>query len=184
VSTFRHKHLDLPRFTYQNGTTRSALDDIYLTASHSNQIRQSGILLYSLNRSDHVGTPYVIIALDRGQRTRTRLQHVRTIKVLSIKGASSEQVQQFSSHLEEQLSAGVLGLIDPLSGMIKPPMTLADGQTKRSTTCISACTKQAKIYLVNPVKAAESSIERSVSSGRRDAMVNSRWFTGSKNSRV
>ncbi|GMF37241.1 unnamed protein product [Phytophthora fragariaefolia] len=114
VSCVQHRFPLMPRFTYQNGSTRTSLADIYISARHSHQIRRSGIWMYSINRSDHIGTPFVSIELDRAQRTRTHLQHAQVIKVLPVKGATTDELYQFASHVEKQIATRAVTLVDPL----------------------------------------------------------------------
>ncbi|KAL3673485.1 hypothetical protein V7S43_001195 [Phytophthora oleae] len=114
VSAFKVRYPDTQRFTYQNGATKTALDDIYISSPHAHQVRLSGIWLYSLNTGDHVGTPFVTIALDRLQRTKTHLQGKKPIKVLAVKRPTPEGLLWFSSCIAEQLEAGSQRLLPPL----------------------------------------------------------------------
>ncbi|EGZ06447.1 hypothetical protein PHYSODRAFT_307371 [Phytophthora sojae] len=116
MSCFKHRFPTQPRFTYQNGSTRTALDDIYISGRHTHQIQQSRIWLYSLHLSDHVGVPFVSIALGHVQHTPARLKNVRAFKVLPVKGASKDELHSFKTLLAGQLASGTVRLIDPLCG--------------------------------------------------------------------
>ncbi|OWZ14021.1 hypothetical protein PHMEG_00012562 [Phytophthora megakarya] len=114
VSTFKHLHERVQRFTYENGSTKSALDDIYITSQNSHQIRESGIWLYSLNKGDHVGTSFVSIALNRIQRCRRTLWNVKTIKAINLKDTSKDMMSMFTVIMEDNLVSGKMALIDPI----------------------------------------------------------------------
>lgn len=116
TSTFKHRHPMIPRFTYQNGSTKSALDDIYISTRSSHQIKESGIWLYSLNKGDHVGTPFICIGLDRTQRCSRSLRHVQSIKVIDLKKRSPGDMCQYEASLKENLASRKMKLIESING--------------------------------------------------------------------
>ncbi|OWZ23776.1 hypothetical protein PHMEG_0001271 [Phytophthora megakarya] len=114
ISTFNLRHPTTQRFTYQNGAIKTALDDVYISAQHAHQVKRSGIWLYSLNTGDHVGTPFVSLALDRVQLANNILQGQNLIRVLAVRRPTPAELLLFSSSIEDELQIRPLRLPPPL----------------------------------------------------------------------
>ncbi|EGZ22983.1 hypothetical protein PHYSODRAFT_295568 [Phytophthora sojae] len=115
VSTFKQRHPRTPRFTYSNGGTYTALDNIYINSQHAHQVEQSGIWLYSVNRGDHVGTPFVSLALSQLQETRRHLKGVRSIRHVDTKKKTPEEMMEYTQTLSDMLATGKLSLMDSIN---------------------------------------------------------------------
>ncbi|OWZ01201.1 hypothetical protein PHMEG_00027465 [Phytophthora megakarya] len=114
VSSFKSHHRTTPRFTYERGGVKTALDDIYVSGEHESIIVSSGIWLHSLVSSDHVGTPFVVLRCERGTRIAATVHEITHIKVVSTRDKTSEEMTAFTIVTDKMLGEGKITLIEDI----------------------------------------------------------------------
>jgi exonuclease III len=161
VSTYKHRHPTTARFTYANGAVRTALDDIHVSAAYAGGVAQSGIWLYSLHHSDHVGTPFAILSLTPAQQTRRGLREVRAIRRIHTKSKTQEDMQLFALQVEHQLKNGNTQLIASLRGV--PSEADTNEWLERAVKNMTDCMYSAAKALWGETSQARREIDRAVS---------------------
>ncbi|RHY29630.1 hypothetical protein DYB25_013428, partial [Aphanomyces astaci] len=113
VTTFRHRHPNLERYTYARNNTAVALDDIYISARTAHKVGASGIWMHTIHSSDNAGTPYMAIDLFPGDHTPSRLTGVQPIRVVNTRNLAKVEINSFGAHTSKLLLEGQLPQLTP-----------------------------------------------------------------------
>ncbi|RHZ02903.1 hypothetical protein DYB31_009065 [Aphanomyces astaci] len=113
VTTFRHRHPNLERYTYARNNTAVALDDIYISARTAHKMGASGIWMHTIHSSDNAGTPYMAIDLFPGDHTPSRLTGVQPIRAVNTRNLAKVEINSFGAHTSKLLLEGQLPQLTP-----------------------------------------------------------------------
>jgi hypothetical protein len=132
-----------------------------VSAAYAGGVAQSGIWLYSLHHSDHVGTPFAILSLTPAQQTRRGLREVRAIRRIHTKSKTQEDMQLFALQVEHQLKNGNTQLIASLRGV--PSEADTNEWLERAVKNMTDCMYSAAKALWGETSQARREIDRAVS---------------------
>ncbi|OWZ01919.1 hypothetical protein PHMEG_00026615 [Phytophthora megakarya] len=110
VSTFRVRHQNMQRYTYERGGVQSTLDDIYISQEHQRSVGSNGVWLRSIQSSDHVGVAFAELWMDRGGIVPLTLKGIRPIKVVNTRKKMPDDMAMFTTHTQQLLDAGRIQL--------------------------------------------------------------------------